>query len=229
MAAKTFAVTYGATITKKIVMALTGLIWVLFVVGHMVGNLYTFVLGGSDAFNLYTYKLTSLGPLLWFIEIALALFFIFHIWSGISVTLTNWRARPVNYRSQKSRGEPSKQTLSSKTMIWTGLIILVFVVFHVWTFKYGPWYTTVVDGVEMRDLYRLVKEIYMNPAYAFGYVLMMIILAYHIRHAFWSAFQSLGANNSRYSGMLYALGFIIAIVLVVGFSLVPMSVYFNLV
>jgi succinate dehydrogenase / fumarate reductase cytochrome b subunit len=228
MAAKTFAVTYGATITKKIVMALTGLIWVLFVVGHMVGNL-SFVLGGSDVFNLYTYKLTSLGPLLWFIEIALALFFIFHIWSGISVTLTNWRARPVNYRSQKSRGEPSKQTLSSKTMIWTGLIILVFVVFHVWTFKYGPWYTTVVDGVEMRDLYRLVKEIYMNPAYAFGYVLMMIILAYHIRHAFWSAFQSLGANNSRYSGMLYALGFIIAIVLVVGFSLVPMSVYFNLV
>jgi succinate dehydrogenase / fumarate reductase cytochrome b subunit len=209
-------------------MALTGLIWVLFVVGHMVGNL-SFVLGGSDAFNLYTYKLTSLGPLLWFIEIALALFFIFHIWSGISVTLTNWKARPVNYRNQKSRGEPSKQTLSSKTMIWTGLIILVFVVFHVWTFKYGPWYTTVVDGVEMRDLYRLVKEIYMNPAYAFGYVLMMIILAYHIRHAFWSAFQSLGANNSRYSGMLYALGFIIAIVLVVGFSLVPMSVYFNLV
>ena len=73
MAAKTFAVTYGATITKKIVMALTGLIWVLFVIGHMVGNL-SFVLGGSDAFNLYTYKLTSLGPLLWFIEIALALF-----------------------------------------------------------------------------------------------------------------------------------------------------------
>jgi succinate dehydrogenase / fumarate reductase cytochrome b subunit len=228
MAAKTFAVTYGITITKKIVMAATGLIWVLFVIGHMLGNL-TFVLGGSDTFNTYSHKLLSLGPLLYLVELVLVGTFVLHLWSGISVTLNNWKARPVNYRKQRSRGEPSKQTLSSKNMIWTGLILLLFVVFHVWTFKYGPWYTTMVDGIEMRDLYRLVKEVYMSPVYAFGYVGVMILLAFHIRHALWSGFQSLGLNNSRYSGMLYTLGFIIAIVLVIGFSMVPMSVYFKLV
>ena len=228
MAAKSLAVSYGATITKKIVMAVTGLIWVLFVIGHMIGNL-SFVLGGPEAFNLYTYKLTSLGPLLYLIELALLATFILHFWSGIRVALDNRKARPVNYRKLASRGAPGKQTLSSKTMIWSGLILLVFVVFHVWTFKYGSWYPTVINGVEMRDLHRLVKEIYGNPVYVFGYVAVMIVLAFHTRHALWSAFQSLGANKPRFSGMLYTLGWMIAAVLAVGFSLVPLSVYFNLV
>lgn len=228
MAAKSFAFSYGATITKKIVMAVTGLVWVLFVTGHMAGNM-TFVLGGPETFNIYSHKLISLGPLLYFVELVLAATFVFHIWSGISVTLDNWKARPIGYRNQKSRGAPSKQTLSSKTMIWTGLILLVFVVFHVWTFKYGPWYTTTIGGVEMRDLYRLVKEVYLNPLYAFGYVVAMAVLAFHIRHALWSGFQSLGFNNHRYSGMLYALALALAVVLFVGFSMVPMAVYFNMV
>jgi len=227
MAAKSFAVSYGATITKKIVMAVTGLVWVLFVTGHMAGNL--FFLAGPDSFNTYSYKLISLEPLLYVIEIALAVILIFHFWYGIAVTWSNYKARPVGYRNQKSRGGPSKQTLSSKTMIWTGLILLVFVVFHVWTFKYGPWYTTTIDGVEMRDLYRLVKEVYLNPLYAFGYVVVMALLAFHIRHALWSAFQSLGFNNNRYSGMLYILALLLAVVLFFGFSIVPMAVYFNIV
>ena len=228
MAAKSFAVSYGATITKKIVMAITGLVWVLFVVGHMIGNT-SFVFGGPEAFNKYSHFLINLGMLLYVVELVLVATFVLHFWSGISVTLDNWKARPVKYRNQKSRGGPSKQTLSSKTMIWTGLILLAFVVFHVWTFKYGPWYTTTIDGVEMRDLYRLVKEVYLNPIYAFGYVVVMGLLAFHIRHALWSSFQSLGFNNQRYSGILYTLALLLAVVLFVGFSMVPMAVYFNFV
>lgn len=81
----------------------------------------------------------------------------------------------------------------------------------------------------MRDLYRLVKEVYLNPIYAFGYMVVMGLLAFHIRHALWSSFQSLGFNNQRYSGILYTLALLLAVVLFVGFSMVPMAVYFNFV
>jgi succinate dehydrogenase / fumarate reductase cytochrome b subunit len=226
MASKAFNVSMASTIARKIVMAVTGIFLVIFVIGHMLGNL-SFIFGGPDAYNTYSHKLISLGPLLYFIEITLLLIFIGHIVNGISVTLTNRKARPERYQTLKSTGAPSKQTLFSRTMAVTGIVLLVFTVIHLLSFKYGTYYTTTVDGVEMRDLYRLVDEKFRNPVYAFGYIAVMLLLFGHIRHGFWSAFQSLGANKPRYSNLLYTLALIIAFVVAFGFIAVPLKVYFG--
>ncbi len=226
MASKAFNVSMASTIARKFVMAVTGIFLVIFVIGHMLGNL-SFIFGGPDAYNTYSHKLMSLGPLLYFIEITLLLIFIGHIVNGIIVTLTNRKARPDRYQTLKSAGAPSKQTLFSRSMAVTGVVLLVFTVIHLLSFKYGTYYTTTVNGVEMRDLYRLVDEKFRNPIYAFGYIAVMLLLFSHIRHGFWSAFQSLGTNKPRYSNLLYQLALIIAIVVAFGFIAVPLKVYFG--
>lgn len=224
MTAQTFKVSMASTIAKKIVMAITGLFLVLFVIIHMLGNL-SFVFGGPDAFNLYSYKLNSLGPLLYLIELVLLAAFLGHAWNGISVSIQNKRARPSRYHRLRSADGVSKQTLSSRSMIVTGLVLLVFTAIHLFTFKYGTYYETVVDGVLMRDLYRLVDEKFQNSFYAFGYVAVMLLLMLHLRHGFWSAFQSLGTNHPKYSNWIYLLGLVIGVVVAFGFIVVPIVVY----
>ncbi|MCB0304007.1 MAG: succinate dehydrogenase cytochrome b subunit [Calditrichaeota bacterium] len=226
MASQSISAAYRMTVAKKVLMALSGLFLVLFVIIHMVGNL-SFLLGGADAFNKYSHTLISLGPLLYVVEAGLVLAFVVHAWNGISISLDNSRARPVKYRMLKSAGKPSKKTISSTTMIYTGLILLVFVIIHVKTFKYGPYYSTMVNGVEMRDLYRLVVEVFKQPLYTFGYLFTMLLLGYHLRHGFWSAFQSLGTNHPKYSGAIYTIGIAIAVIVAFGFLAVPLAVYFT--
>ncbi|MCB0275456.1 MAG: succinate dehydrogenase cytochrome b subunit [Calditrichaeota bacterium] len=216
---------FRSTIVKKILMSLTGLGLVIFVLGHLIGNLS--LLFGPEPFNLYSHKLMSLGPLLWVIEIGLVAFFLIHAWNGISVSRHNRRSRPVRYAKTGDAGGPSKKSLSSVSMIFTGIILLVFLVIHVATFKYGAYYTTVIDGVEMRDLYKLVYQKFHDPLYVFGYTGVMILLGFHLRHGFWSAFQSLGTNHPRYSGPIYTIGVVLAIVLAIGFIAIPLYTYFN--
>lgn len=224
MASNSFSSAMRSTIAKKFLMAITGIGLVLFVISHLLGNL-TLLFGGSDAFNLYTYKLFSLGPFLYAIEAGLLLFFLVHIWNGISVSRQNRAARKSRYRKTDYAGGPSKKSTSSLSMIITGLVLMVFLVVHISTFKYGPYYLTTVDGVQMRDLYRLVVEKFADPLYAFGYMAVMILLGLHLRHGFWSAFQSLGANHPRYSSLIYSSGVVIAVLLAVGFAVIPFVLY----
>ena len=207
-------------------MALTGLFLVFFVIVHMTGNL-SFIFGGSDAFNTYSHTLISLGPLLYVVEIGLLAAFLLHAWNAISISRHNRNARPDGYKKLKSTGAPSKRSSSSMTMIWTGIILLVFTAIHLKTFKYGAIYTTTVNGTEMRDLYRLVAEVFKSPIYSWGYVATMLLLGFHLRHGFWSAFQALGANHPRYSNLIYTIGVVLAVVLTFGFLAVPLTVYFS--
>ena len=128
-----------------------------------------------------------------------------------------------------AQGHPRRMNISSKTMIWTGLILAVFTVIHLINFKYGPGieegYTFVLDGETARDLYRLVAESFAREVYVVPYVLCMILLGYHIRHGFWSAFQSLGVNHPRYTPVIYGIGVLAAIVLGVGFLAIPIWFY----
>lgn len=226
MAAQAFKVSLATTIVKKIVMAITGLFLVFFVIMHMLGNL-SFVFGGPDAYNLYTYKLTSLGPLLYFVELVLLVAFLAHAFSGISVTAISRQARPSRYHKLTSTGGSSKQTVFSRSMAVTGVILLVFTAIHLVSFKFGAHYETTVDGVVMRDMYRLVDEKFQNPVYAIGYIAVMLLLLGHVRHGFWSAFQSLGTNKPKYSNTLYFLGLVIAAVVGFGFMVVPIAVFFG--
>jgi succinate dehydrogenase / fumarate reductase cytochrome b subunit len=106
-------------------------------------------------------------------------------------------------------------------------VLLIFTAIHLKTFKYGPVYSTSVSGVPMRDLYTLVNEVFQQPLYTWGYVITMLLLGYHLRHGFWSAFQSLGANHPRYSTFIYSAGMVLAFVVAFGFLAVPLLVFFS--
>jgi succinate dehydrogenase / fumarate reductase cytochrome b subunit len=200
----------------------------LFVIGHLAGNLLLFV--GADAFNAYAHKLISLGVLLYVIEAILVTAFLVHMVTAISVTWNNWKARPDRYKVSAGQGEPSRMTISSKTMIWTGLVLLVFLVVHLITFKYGPGieqgYVVELDGEPVRDLYRLVVESYGQVGYTAFYVVCMALLGFHVRHGFWSAIQSLGGFHPKLTPVAYSLGLFAAAVLAAGFIVIPVWFYF---
>ena len=214
---------YTSPIGKKIITGVTGLGLSLFVLVHMAGNLT--LLAGSEAYNQLAHFIESLGILLYVIEFSLLGLAIFHLVVGISIRLNSWQARPIGYSQIKSAGEPSKQSLSSRTMLITGVVLLGFLVLHLATFKFGTYYTTIIDGVEMRNLSRLVIEKFHNPIYAFGYAGVMVMLAFHLRHGIWSAWQSIGLLNSKISPFVYAIAFILAILIAVGFIILPLSIY----
>jgi len=221
---------FWSSLGRKIVTAMTGLGLYLYIILHLAGNLTLFTRNPS-IFNRYAHFLESLGWLVVAIELGLLAFFLFHIIGGVLVYIEKLRARPNGYVNTKSSGPPSHKTVSSTTMIWTGLVIAVFATLHVITFKYGPGiehgYVTVINGVQMRDLYRLVVEVFSNKWYVIWYVAAMIFLWFHLRHAFWSAFQSLGMNNAILTPIFYGAGVTLAILLALGFLVLPVFIYFT--
>lgn len=217
---------YTSPVGKKIITGITGLGLTLFVLVHMLGNLTLFA--GNKAYNQLAHFIDSWGILLYLIEFSFLAIAIFHAVIGITIRLNTLKARPVGYSQLKSIGTPSKQSLSSRSMLITGVVLLVFLIFHLATFKFGAYYSTVINGVEMRDLSSLVMEKFRNPAYAFGYTGVMIMLAVHLRHGIWSAWQSIGALNSKISPVVYAIALILAILIAIGFIVLPLAIYFKL-
>lgn len=216
---------FRSPIGKKVLTGITGLGLTVFVLIHMIGNLSYFS-SDPNAYNAYSDFLTGLGPLFYLIELGLLAFFAVHIVLGINIYLRKRKARDVNYTTYRSAGTPSRQTLSSKTMIFTGVLLLVFLVFHLLSFKYGTYYETTVDGEQVRDLKRLLDEKFSQPLYAFGYPIMMLLLAFHLRHGIWSALQSLGAMKPKLTPMIYTVGALIGLLIAIGFLVLPLYIYF---
>ena len=214
---------------RKILTGITGIVWVGFVILHMLGNLGYF--SGSDAYNEYSNLLIELGPLLYFVEFLLVATLLIHVALGISIYVRKRRARAVDYAEYKSMGRPSLQTPSSRTMIFTGLVLLIFLIIHLDTFKFGPGidqgYVATIEGTQMRDLARLVAEKFQDPVYAFGYTAVMILLGFHLRHGIWSAFQSIGTMNGRMTPIIYAVGTVLAIGIALGFFVLPLYIFFS--
>lgn len=211
---------------RKLMTGITGILLMLFLIGHLGGNLTIFA--GPHAFNEYTHKLESLGPLLYLIEIVLAFMFIYHAVLGISIALTRRKARPQAYAKYKSKGGPSHQTLASKSMAITGIIILVFLVFHIWHMKFGfgeelARYTN--EGVDLPQLRDRVIEAFVNPVYAFGYIAVLALFILHLSHGFWSAFTSLGMKHNSFSKKMQMAAYVFAIVLMLGFIFIPFYIF----
>jgi succinate dehydrogenase / fumarate reductase, cytochrome b subunit len=153
-------------------MGAAGLGWTLFVAGHMAGNLLIFA--GPEAFNRYGHAIVSNKPLLYGTEVFLVVCLLLHVGLGIKLTLENKAAKPKKYAqspvSQKSA------SLASKTMAIHGSIILFFIIYHLITFKWGPVYWVEYQGETMRDLFRLVTEVFSSPAYVVGYIVCLFLL-----------------------------------------------------
>jgi succinate dehydrogenase / fumarate reductase cytochrome b subunit len=193
-------------------MALTGLGLIGFLIAHLAGNLFIYSPGGV-AFNHYAEMLEN-NPLLVPAEIALLAIFLFHIYLAITVTRENFTARPTPYQQKTTAGE---STLASRTMMISGLIILVFVVLHVYMFKYG----------EKRGpnnelaLWELVIKSFQNPLIVAWYVAAMIVLGMHLSHGFSSLFQSLGWVKQGWRHPMRRAGAVIGWVLALAFAAMP--------
>jgi len=218
---------FTSQIGKKLLTGVTGLGLTLFVIVHMAGNLSYFA--GNEAYNAYAHKLLSLGPLLYIVELGLLAFFVFHIVLGVNIYIGKRKAREQGYKRYKTVGGQSKQSLSSRSMIVTGVILGVFLVLHLVSFKFGAYYEAVetIDGEPVRDLARLLNEKFQSPVYAFGYSGVMLLLALHLRHGIWSAFQSLGATNPRLTPLIYTLGALVGLLIAVGFFILPLWIFFT--
>ena len=203
---------------------LTGIGLMLFLIGHLGGNLSIF--GSAEAFNIYTDKLMSLGPLLYVIEAGLAFFFLYHTILGVSIWLNKRKARPDRYDTYKTRGGASHQTLASKSMIYTGTIILVFLVLHIIHFKFGADYSITLDsGKEVRDLRRLVLEEFQKPGIVAAYVGVLALAILHLSHGFWSAFTSLGMKHGETSKKVQTAAYAFALVIMLAFIFIPLYIF----
>lgn len=210
---------------RKILTGITGLLLLFFVMFHLSGNLTIF--GDSEAMNRYSMTLHGFGPLLWVARIGLLIAFLLHAWIGISIWLKRRKARPGRYNVYSSKGEPSRQGMSSRSMAFTGLILFIFVIFHLNTFALGDMGSVEIDGQVTHDIRSLVLETFQNPLYAFGYTFVMILLGTHLGHGVWSAFTSLGVKSRKASVLIYTIGSILAVLLAVGFLFIPLYIYFT--
>jgi succinate dehydrogenase / fumarate reductase cytochrome b subunit len=200
-----------SSVGKKLMMAITGLSFCIFLIGHLAGNLTIYA--GKDAFNAYAQRLHALGPLLTLAEVGLLLFAIIHVVTGLSLFYQNLTARPTRYKTHKRGGG---RTIGSATMPYTGIVLLSFVVLHLLNFHF-------IDKSET-TIAQIVTSAFENPFYVIGYIAAMIVAALHVRHGFWSAFQTLGANHPKYMPAIMVLSIVFSLIVGFGFGLLPLYI-----
>jgi succinate dehydrogenase / fumarate reductase, cytochrome b subunit len=213
---------FSSSVGSKFLVALTGLSLVGFLILHLAGNLL--ILAGPDKFNSYSHALIS-NPLVIPAELGLLALLLIHVFKAVQHVVRGRAARRQGYTKQVWAGGPSRKSLGSATMFASGLILLVFLVIHIGTLKFGPAYAAAGE-VDVRDLYRLVIEVFHSPAVVFFYVVAMIVVGLHLRHGVSSAFQSLGWMSPGWTATILTGGLWLAIVLAGGFALIPVWVYF---
>ncbi len=210
-----------STIGRKQLVAVAGLGLALFVFIHMAGNML--ILFSPKAYNLYGHALIT-NPLIYFAEAGLVGIFILHAFLALFLTFKNWSSRSNKYA--KNPEVKAKASLSSRTMGFQGLVIFAFVILHLLTFKFGTHHEVVYDGQTVRDLHKLVLEVFAQPIYVVGYVFTLILMFGHLAHGFGSVFQSLGFSRVRYGSIIDGISFVYSLVVVGGFISQPLYVYF---
>ena len=215
---------WNSVVGKKAVMAVTGAVLVLFVIGHMIGNLKIF--SGPEEINAYSRFLREVGwpefgygQLLWIVRSVLFVSVILHITAAVQLTRMNWQARPVGYESRKN----VETSWGALTMRWGGLLLAVFVVFHLFHFT-GGMVGFEPGQFEHLAVYQNVVAGFQNVPIAVFYIIAMGALCLHLDHGIWSALQTLGWSNAQNTMTLKAVARIIAIVVFAGFSSVPIAV-----
>lgn len=205
---------WDSTNGKKAVMAVSGLILLLFVLGHMLGNLQVFE--GPEQFNKYAVLLRTLPEALWAVRIILLVMVILHIVTAVQLAIRKKRARPIGYEKK----ENTVSSYASRTMYWSGPIVLAFIIYHLLDFTFGNLNPNYVEG----DVYHNVIASFSNPYISAWYIFSMLLLALHLRHGAWSMFQSLGVAHPSHNAFLKKAAIVFAVVIFFGFIAVPVGV-----
>jgi succinate dehydrogenase / fumarate reductase cytochrome b subunit len=195
-------------------MAVTGVILLLYIIGHLLGNLQIFE--GPERLNAYAAFLKSTGELLWAVRIVLLVSLVLHVIASVQVSLASKRSRPAGYAEKKS----IETSYAARTMIWSGPLIFLYVVYHLAMFTFlvtGP-------GYSPTDVYRNEVQAFQVPAISAFYVVAIIFLGMHLYHGAWSMLHTLGASNPRYRVLRRTIAPIVAIAITVGYIAIPIAV-----
>ena len=212
-------------------MAITGLALVVFVIAHLLGNLQIFL--GPEALNRYGHFLQTTPELVWPLRIGLLAMTVLHIIAAVALTRQNRAARPVPY----AHFEVVAASYASRTMFMSGIIIFVFIVYHLLHFTVqvpqinltGQDFRTLEDAKERHDIYMMMVTGYRNPLVSGFYILGMALLSLHLSHGISSLFQSLGLSNRVYGRFLDKLAVVLAIAIFIGYVSIPAAVLMGLV
>ncbi len=196
----------ATTLGKKVVMAVTGIVLFGFVFIHMVGNLQAYL--GPEPFNRYSAWLRELlhGAGLWIARITLLTSAGLHIWSATVLTLDNWRARPVPYRQRRW----DESTYASRTMVWSGPILFLFIIFHILHLTTGTVHPQFVEG----DAFHNFVTGFQNLPVSIFYIVAMLALGYHLYHGVWSMLQTLGLAHPRYNPLRHTCAAVFSVTVV---------------
>ncbi len=210
-------VLFYSSITKKVVMAFAGLFLITFLVVHLAINLLLLRGDGGEYYKVAVIFMTT-NPLIKIMEVFLFGGFLIHIILGVIIQIYNWMARPVRYRIEGY----SHTSFFSKYMIHTGAIILTFLIIHFSNFyfvKLG--WVQPPAGLEREDFYQMANLLFSSRFYCILYMVLMVFLAFHLNHAFQSAFQTLGLNHNKYTPFIKFVGTLYSILVPLGFALIP--------
>lgn len=215
----------SSTIGRKVIMSLTGLFLITFLIVHVSGNMLLFKDDGGEAFNLYAEFMTT-SPLIRVASIVLYSGLILHIVYSIILTFINRSARPVGYKKAHPNENSSWR---SRNMGVLGTIIFIFLVIHMRTFWYTMHFGDIpvvnYEGVEVNDLYTVVKASFSQWWYTAFYILAMVGLGFHLVHGFWSAFQTLGLSHKKYTPFIKTLSLWFSIIICILFTSMPVYFY----
>jgi len=214
-----------SSVGRKVIMSLTGLFLIQFLLIHLIGNLQLLAGDGGQQFNVYAQFMTS-NPIIKTVSIVLYGSILLHIIQGLAIWRQNSNARKSRYAVNKS----PNTDFASRNMAWLGIIIMVFLILHLWQFwfqmKFG-----ILDSEDYGD--GPVKNLYYPVAYAFkqwwyvvAYVLAMGVIGLHLKHGFQSSFQTLGLNHKKYTPIIKTLGLIYSVLVPLGFAIIPIYFYF---
>jgi succinate dehydrogenase / fumarate reductase cytochrome b subunit len=217
---------FESSLGKKFIMAVSGLVLFLFVVGHLAGNLQIFL--GPEAINRYGHFLQSNPELIWPARLVLLLMVGLHIWSAAKLSLENKAARPIPY----SAYQPVAASYASRTMLMSGTIIFIFIIYHLLHFTVqvqyinltGQNFVDFTDPEKRHDIFKMMVVGFRNPLVSGFYIVGMALLCLHLSHGTSSMFQSLGWKNEGYRRFLDNLARIVALVIFVGYISIPLAI-----
>ena len=216
-----------SSIGRKMIVAVTGVILILFVIGHLLGNLQIFL--GPEWINAYSQHLRDLGPLLWLIRLILLATVILHIYFTVLLAIENKRARPAGYIDRNY----VKASWASRHMVVSGLVVLAFIIFHLLHFtarKFNPQFPLLkLDPLNRYDVYSMMVYGFQNVYVSIFYVIGLFLLTLHLTHGSSSFFQSLGLNDQKLTPRLAVGGRIFAWLLFIGYTSIPVAVLLGLV
>lgn len=208
---------YGSTIGKKIVMAVSGVVWIGYLVVHMVGNLLAY--RGPSAINGYAGTLKSLPLLVWGTRVTLVVALVVHVHTAYTLKRLDRLSRPMAYASLK---HPAS-TLAARMMGWGGVLLLVFLVYHILELTVGVMH----PEFSHTDVYGNLTSYLHTGWIGSFYLVAMVALGAHLYHGVWSMFQTVGAVNPRYERPRRTLATLVAVVVSVGFASVPLAILFG--